>query len=382
MQVTITTPDGRVEQLELVESLSMAEVKSFVEAMLGVPADKQALVLNGRVLFDDSDSISAAGVRSGDVIFVGNKEDLSHAGNSQGAAAASGSSSSSVAGGPVFWEGMSVDEVISHNKNPAHVVDVLQGNPRILQELNFHNPDLAAHMRKDRETAIRELRTHLMLNATRSTVVKLTSDHKDREMESRLRLNPMDKEANKYFGEKIQEERIQEQYMHMMQHYPESMSKVLMLYIEVEINGVALQAFVDSGAQSSVMSGKCAEKCNIFKDIDKRFAGQVVGVGTGRTLGRVHIANIKIQGNYFPITLTVMDDSQGLGDSNMEMLLGLDMLKRHRCSIDLAEGKLFFEGANGRVSTPFLHEKDLPETKGGTLGFNPNKQPNEDEKNT
>jgi len=74
-----------------------------------------------------------------------------------------------------------------------------------------------------------------------------------------------------------------------------------------------------------------------------------------------------------------MDDSQGLGDKNMEFLLGLDMLKRHRCSIDLAEGKLYFHGSVGRISTPFLHEKDLPVSKGGTKDFNPNETGAQDE---
>jgi hypothetical protein len=59
--------------------------------------------------------------------------------------------------------------------------------------------------------------------------------------------------------------------------------------------------------------------------------------------------------------------------------VGLDMLKRHRCSIDLAEGKLFFHGVGGRrISTPFLHEHALPESKGGTKGYDPNLVPAED----
>jgi len=245
--------------------------------------------------------------------------------------------------------------------------------------LNFHNPKLAEALRKDRSTAVSELRMFMMFNATTSTMDKLTTQKKEKDMEQRLQLNPMDEEANKYFGEKIREQQVMESYTNMMQNYPESMARVLMLYIEVEINGVSLQAFVDSGAQTSVISGRCAEKCNIARLTDSRFAGQVVGVGTGRTLGRVHVVDIKIEGNYFPISLTVMDDSQGLGDTNMEFLLGLDMLKRHRCSIDLAQGKLFFHGAAGMVSTPFLHEKDLPESKGGTKDYNPNALPKTDD---
>ena len=55
-------------------------------------------------------------------------------------------------------------------------------------------------------------------------------------------------------------------------------------------------------------------------------------------------------------------------------LLGLDMLKRHTCSIDLEKGHLKFRLAPGQyLETPFLHEKDLDESKGGTKGFNAEK---------
>lgn len=54
----------------------------------------------------------------------------------------------------------------------------------------------------------------------------------------------------------------------------------------------------------------------------------------------------------------------------MDFLLGLDMLKRHRCKIDLESNNLVFTLAPGQyLKTPFLHEKDLSEAKGGTKGF-------------
>ena len=43
----------------------------------------------------------------------------------------------------------------------------------------------------------------------------------------------------------------------------------------------------------------------------------------------------------------------------MDMLLGLDMLKRHQCCIDLKRNVLKF-GSNG-TETPFLPEAELPE---------------------
>lgn len=52
----------------------------------------------------------------------------------------------------------------------------------------------------------------------------------------------------------------------------------------------------------------------------------------------------------FPISVTILEDS------SMEFLLGLDMLRRHQCSIDLSENALKI----GHERVPFLGEGDLP----------------------
>ena len=159
-------------------------------------------------------------------------------------------------------------------------------------------------------------------------------------------------------------------YQQMMDQYPESMGSVLMLYIDAQVNGHSIQAFVDSGAQATIMSAACADRCWLLRLLDTRFAGTAVGVGTGKILGRVHVAPIKIKDHFFPCSITIMDSEKGLGDKNMDFLFGLDMLKRHRCKIDLEINSLFFSLDDGAyLEAPFLHEKDLVMTKGGTKGF-------------
>ncbi len=369
---------GQTETLELGDSLDFEQVRQFIHGFFGIEPNLQVFVKDGNRL-RGAGTLTENGLKSGDCIFVMNSSSTAGAGASsagrQGGRAVAGAVAPSApsTGGKVYWEGMSWDEVLQNNSNPEHIVDIIQSNEKILRELNFHNPKLAESMRKDRSQALGELRTLMMMNATSAALSRLSKAQKEKEMEQRLRVNPMDEEANKYFGEKIRQEQVEESYVNMMNNFPEAMTRVLMLYVEVKINGVALQAFVDSGAQTSVISGRCAEKCNVTRLIDSRFAGQVVGVGTGKTLGRVHLVDIVCEGNHFPISMTVMDDSQGLGDTKMEFLLGLDFLKRHRATLDLDQGKLVFKLPGGQsASTPFLHEKDLPESKGGTKDFNPN----------
>ena len=46
-----------------------------------------------------------------------------------------------------------------------------------------------------------------------------------------------------------------------MEHSPETFARVTMLYVSAEINAVPIAAFIDSGAQSTIISKKVAEQC-------------------------------------------------------------------------------------------------------------------------
>ena len=73
-------------------------------------------------------------------------------------------------------------------------------------------------------------------------------------------------------------------------------------------------------------------------------------VGTAKIVGRVHMAQMKLGQSFFPISLTVLEND------DVDFLFGLDMLKRHRCAIDLRDNVLRVEGSRGIEEAPFLSE--------------------------
>ncbi|CCE63064.1 hypothetical protein TPHA_0D04300 [Tetrapisispora phaffii CBS 4417] len=166
---------------------------------------------------------------------------------------------------------------------------------------------------------------------------------------NRLMSNPEDPDNKKRITELTNQQDIDEQMRNALEYTPEVFTTVSMLYIDLEINGTAVKAFVDTGAQMTILSTKLAKKTGLDRLIDKRFTGEAHGVGVGKIHGRIHQAQIKIETQFIPCSFTVLD-------TPMDLLIGLDMLKRHQANVDLEKNVLRIAG----VETKFLGEADIP----------------------
>nr|XP_015192589.1 PREDICTED: uncharacterized protein LOC102687523 isoform X3 [Lepisosteus oculatus] len=227
--------------------------------------------------------------------------------------------------------------------DPALLRDMLLANPHELSLLKERNPPLAEAL--------------LSGDLERFTKVLLEQQQeRARREQERIRLltaDPFDLEAQAKIEEDIRQHNIEENMTIAMEEAPESFGQVVMLYINCKVNGHPVKAFVDSGAQMTIMSQACAERCNIMRLVDRRWAGIAKGVGTQKIIGRVHLAQVQIEGDFLPCSFSILEDQP------MDMLLGLDMLKRHQCSIDLKKNVLLI-GTTGS-ETRFLPEAELPE---------------------
>ena len=222
-------------------------------------------------------------------------------------------------------------------------------SPDDLNSLFDSNPELAE--------AIVSGNRQKVENIVRNQVEEAEKKQKDEEMEYIHLMNsdPNDPEVQQKIAKIIQKKNIDENLRQAEEYMPETLFPVHMLFINLEINKKKVVALVDTGAQSTIMSQALCEKCDLFNLCDTRFSGIAKGVGTGKIVGTVHAAQMKIQNKVLMAKITVLENS------SIGFIFGLDNMRAHRCTIDLKENGLIFPDIG--VTAKFLSDGEIKKIK-------------------
>lgn len=334
MQVTVTcTSSDVVFSLEISPDIELENFKVLVQVESGVEElGNMVFFHNGRILVGDKKTLKDLGVVEKDVLLFGPLPQGSIPSSAsppqRGRPISNSQQTSSLGGSGIDWSSIRVPGGSTPQgahlqtqqqqrsqrlmDNPERARQMLLADPHQLYLLKERNPKLADAIYNPAEFAkILEQQQRERQEQERARIRLLTSD-------------PFDLEAQRQIAEEIRMENVNQNMETAMEHNPEAFAEVYMLYINCKVNGHPVKAFVDSGAQMTIMSKQCAERCNVMRLIDYRWQGTAVGVGQQKIIGRIHMGDMQIEDLHLPTSYTILEKQP------MDILLGLDMLKRHQ----------------------------------------------------
>lgn len=341
MKLTISIESNNdILSVDIPESMKLADFKAYIMAETEIAPEEQVLKHNAKSISDTDKSLEQIGIKNDDLILVGTRQTRTSENTDTGGANSTGAIDFQV-------EGMR-QQFLS--------------NGALSEQLRQSNPMLHSLLNRPSE----------FKNAVMGSLQHLQNEgfdgggsYANQEELRRLQENPDDPESQERIFEMIRQQQVDENMQLAYDILPESFTSVNMLYIKIKVNGVEAQAFVDSGAQTTIISPQLAEKCGISRLIDKRFVGEARGVGSQKIEGKIHSVPISIGDSNMdiPCSFIVMDTS-------VDLLFGLDMLRRHKCVLDLQRDVLV---VGGNIETRFLHEKEIQSSSifGGSSSSGP-----------
>ncbi|XP_078498710.1 uncharacterized protein LOC144754594 isoform X1 [Lissotriton helveticus] len=348
--------------LDVDPDFELQNFRALCELESGVPSVESTIIYAEQPLTDNQRSLSSYGLKDGDVVVLRQKEIV------EPRPAAPLPGVPRIDFSSIAVPGTSAQHSMRPQRpSPPDSTTSPQGldNPAMLREMLLSNPHELSLL-KERNPPLADALLSGDLEKFTKVLLEQQQERARREQE-RIRLfsaDPFDLDAQAKIEEDIRQQNIEENMTIAMEEAPESFGQVVMLYINCKVNGYPVKAFVDSGAQMTIMSQACAERCHIMRLVDRRWAGIAKGVGTQKIIGRVHLAQVQIEGDFLPCSFSILEEQP------MDMLLGLDMLKRHQCSIDLKKNFLLI-GTTG-TRTAFLPEGELPEC--ARLAYGPGRE--------
>jgi hypothetical protein len=123
------------------------------------------------------------------------------------------------------------------------------------------------------------------------------------------------------------------------------------LKVNVEINGHWVPAVVDTGAQISIISRRCAKRCGIENLIDNSFKGKAVGVGSTDITGMIAGLTIRMGPASFSSRVAILETSK----VGVDVLIGLDFLRKFRGEVSVKDNILRLQVSDRNIRIPFLN---------------------------
>jgi predicted aspartyl protease len=122
----------------------------------------------------------------------------------------------------------------------------------------------------------------------------------------------------------------------------------LSMKVFCEVNGHRVAALIDTGADVSIISSRCAKDCGISDSIDTTQTGSVTGVGSGQIVGKIDNLKLKIGPVSFQNKISI------LNNANCDLILGTDLLERLKTKICFKDSQISFNINDRQIKIPVI----------------------------